>query len=322
MTGARARPEPAALPAVLAGSIVGLTAIVDLVRLVRWALLADPDPGWAGPRLLLGLGLAGAAGAAAALAAGGFFLWSRSWLTAVPPGALPFSRRGILWLAGGALCAGVLLRGVWLSTFPIPFIEDEINLVTPALALTGTWSDFADAIRPIPYGVKDPHMMVGVLYMKLFRLSLEQFGATMTGVRMLSFCGGVLSLATAALLGRALLPQGGGALAVLVLAGLRWHLILSRWGWHSIVLTPLVDMAALLLLVSRRGRRQAPALLAGCVLGLGAHVYLASWAAGAALSVFALWPGARDDTRPARWRRALLFAAGFLLAAAPVLSLP
>ena len=243
MTGARARPEPAALGAVLAGSVVGLTAVVDLVRLVRWALLCDPDPGWSVPRLLLGLGLAAVAGAAAAAAAGGFFLWSRSWLTAVPPGALPFSRRGTVWLAAVALCAGVFLRAVWLAAFPIPFIEDEINLVAPTLALSGTWRDFSDAIRPIPYGVADPHMMIGVLYMKLFRLSLEQFGATMTGVRMLSFCGGVLSLATAALLGRALLPRGGGALTVLVLAGLRWHLILSRWGWHSIVLTPLVDIA-------------------------------------------------------------------------------
>lgn len=318
MTGARARPEPAALGAFFAGSVVGLTAVVDLVRLARWALLTDADPGWAGPRLLLGLGLAAAAGAAAAAAAGGFFLWSRSWLTAVPPGALPLSRRGVLWLAVVALCAGVFLRAVWLAAFPMPFIEDEINLVTPVLALTGTWRDFADAIRPIPYGVEHPHMMIGVLYMKLFRLSLEQFGATMTGVRMLSFCGGVLSLATAALLGRALLPRGGGALAALVLAGLRWHLILSRWGWHSIVLTPLVDIAALLLLAARKGRRPAPALLAGLTLGLGAHVYLASWAAGAALFGFALWPGASDDAPAVRGRRALLFAAGFLLAAAPI----
>jgi hypothetical protein len=318
VTLARARPEPAAFGAVFAGSVVGLTALVDLVRLVRWGLLSDPDPGWAGPRLLLGLGLAAAAGAAAAAAAGGFFLWSRSWLTAVPPGALPFPSRGVLLLAAVALCVGVFLRTVWLAAFPIPFIEDEINLVTPVLALSGTWRDFADAIRPVPYGVADPHMMIGVLYMKLFRLSLEHFGATMTGVRMLSFCGGVLSLATAGLLGRALLPRGGGTLTVLLLAGLRWHLILSRWGWHSIVLTPLVDIAALLLLTARKGRRSAPALGAGLVLGIGAHVYLASWAAGIALCGFALWPGARDDALSARARRALFFAAGFLLAAAPI----
>ncbi len=318
MTLARARPEPGALAAVLAGSLVGFVAAVDLARLVRPALLTDPDPGWAWARLLLGLGVAAAAGAAAAAAAGSFFLWSRSWLTLVLPAPLPFSRGGVALLAVLALSAGVFLRSVWLASLPFPFIEDEINLVTPALALSGTWRDFSDAIRPIPYGVEDPHMMIGVLYMKLFRVSLEQFGATMTGVRMLSFCGGVLSLVTAGLLGRALLPRGGGAVAVLVLAGLRWHLILSRWGWHSIVLTPLVDVAALLLLAARRGRRPAPALLAGLVLGIGAHVYLASWAAGIALCAFALWPGALDDGLSARARRALLFVGGFLVVAAPI----
>ena len=32
-------------------------------------------------------------------------------------------------------------------------------------------------------------------------------------------------------LGAPLLPRGGGALAAVTLAGLRWHLNLSRWAW-------------------------------------------------------------------------------------------
>ena len=318
MTGPPARPLRGARAAAFAGALAGFVALTDLVRLVHLLLLTDPEPSWAAARLVLGLAVAAAAGGIAAAAAGAFFLWSRSWLLAVAPGELPFSRRAVALLAIGALCAGVLLRAVWLASFPIPFIEDEINLVTPVLSFSGTWRDFADTIRPIPYGVPDPHMMIGVLYMKLFGLSLDLFGTTMTGVRMLSFCGGVLSLVTAALLGRALLPRGGGALAALVLAGLRWHLILSRWGWHSIVLTPLVDVAALLVLRSRRSGKAAPAALGGFVLGFGAHVYLASWPTGAALAGFSLWPGARHDAPGTRVRRVLLFASGFLLAAAPV----
>jgi ABC-type nitrate/sulfonate/bicarbonate transport system permease component len=62
------------------------------------------------------------------------------------------------------------------------------------------------------------------------------------GVRFPSALAGAASLVTAALLGRALLPSGGGALAALILAGLRWHLILSRWAWVMIVLAPIVEI--------------------------------------------------------------------------------
>lgn len=57
---------------------------------------------------------------------------------------------------------------------------------------------------------------------------------------------------TAAWLGRALLPRGGGTLAAVILAGLRWHLILSRWGSNMILLAPLVDLASLFALRARR----------------------------------------------------------------------
>jgi hypothetical protein len=127
-----------------------------------------------------------------------------------------------------------------------------VNLVAPSLALTGTARDFSDSIRPIPYGRPDPHEMVGVAYLRLLRRSLELFGATPFAVRAPSLLGGLLSLFTAALLAGALLPRGGAALAALALAGLRWHLILSFSGWHSILLAPLVDLAALLLVAARR----------------------------------------------------------------------
>src|SRR2546429_652474 len=97
---------------------------------------------------------------------------------------------------------------------------DEVNLIGPTLALSGTWQDFTNSIRAIPFGVPDPHEVIGVLYLRLFRGVLEIFGPTITGLRFPSLAGGVLSLVTGTLLGRALLPRGGGALAAAVLAPL------------------------------------------------------------------------------------------------------
>jgi hypothetical protein len=310
--------RPGKAAALVVGSGVSFLVAVNLVRWIRPALLADPDPSWAIPRLLLWLGLASATVCSGGLAAAAFFPWSRAWLGRVAPGPLPLSRSSITVLAAAALPVGVCLRALWLARFPIPFFSDEVNLIGPTLALSGTWRDFADSIRAIPVGVPDPHEVIGVLYLQFFRGVLHLFGATVTAARFPSFLGGALSLVTATLLGRALLPKGGGALAALVLAGLRWHLILSRFGWQAILIAPLVDVATLLLVKSRRTDRPAFAWAAGLVLGVGAHVYLATWVAAAALLAFCVWPAVPNERAPARAGRLLACGAGLLLAAAPL----
>ncbi len=160
--------------------------------------------------------------------------------------------------------------------------------------------------------------MIGVAYLRLLRRCLDAFGATVFAIRAPSLLGGALSLVTATLLARAILPRGGAALAALALAGLRWHLILSFSGWHSILIAPLMDSAALLLLCARRGGAAWAPALAGAVAGIGAHLYLAAWAAGAGLAIFGAWPGSRLEPLRARLGRAALFVAGFALAAAPL----
>ncbi len=126
---------------------------------------------------------------------------------------------------------------------------------------------------------------------------------------------------TGVLLSRALLPPGGASLAALALAGLRWHLIMSRWGWVSVVVIPFIDVATLLLVRARaRGSRRA-ALAAGVVLGLGAHVYLTAWVALGALLLFALWPVADGEPLPKRAASASLFGAGFAVAVLPLFAL-
>src|SRR5262249_13755670 len=76
-----------------------------------------------------------------------------------------------------------------------------------------------------------------------------------------------------------------------------------------------LDVAALLAVRARRRGRALPAAAAGLVAGLGAHVYLSAWVAGAALGAVLLWPG------PAGRRRLLpaaVFALAFAAAALPL----
>jgi len=312
-TGARA--------AALVGVLAGFVTLTDLVRLVRWRLLADPDPSWAAARFLLWIAIAVLAGTAGAAAGGSFALFARSRAGRSQPKPLPLSRAMVVVIAALAVAAGAALRIASVLNVPIPYLEDEVTLVTPSLELSGTWRDFRDPIRPIPYGVPNPHETIGVLYLRLLRWSFELFGTTPAGLRFPSLAAGCLSLVTGALLARALLPAGGGALAALVLAGMRWHVILSLSGFHSIFLVPLCDLSALLLVLARRRGAAAPAAGAGLVIGIGAHAYLASWVAAAALLAFAALPApALEVTEPisSRARRAAAFAAGFLAVASPL----
>lgn len=314
MTAASRRARPAAL----VGIAVGLTAGIDLVRWIRPGLLADAEPSWAPVRLLLGLGVACGAVAAGGLAAAVFLLWSKTRSASAPLEPLPFRRGALIALAAAAILAGAILRFASLSRLPESLWVDDLSLIRPALALSGAPSDFADSIRAAPYGVPKPYGSIGVLYLEGYRAALRLWGTTVFGVRFPSALAGSLSLVTAALLGRALLPAGGGALAALALAGMRWALILSRWAWAMIVLATIVDVATLLLVSARRRRRPALAAAAGLVAGVGAHVYLSAWPAATALLLFAAWPSPSGEGLRARLLRASAFAGAFALTAAPL----
>ena len=304
--------------ATIFGLAAAFVAAVEAIRWVRPGVLLDPDPAWQVIRVVLILGVltvAFAAGWAAVLA---FRFFERSRLGRERLEPLPLPRRALIALALAAFAVGATSRTALFDRLPIPFLEDEVNLVPVALGLSGAPADFRDAIRPIPYGRPDPHEMIGVLYLEYLRKSLQWFGATTAGVRFPSLAAGLLSLVTATLLGRALLPAGGGTLTLVALAGLRWHVILSLTGWHSVQLVPLADLAALLVLRARRRERALFAAAGGAVLGVGAHFYLAAWIAAAALAAFAGWPGPSAETVRARWSRSAAFAAGFALIAAPL----
>jgi hypothetical protein len=303
--------------ALAAGASAAFVAAVGLVLALRPQLLLDPDPAWAPARFLLTMLVIGAAGGAGVSLAAALLLWGRTRAVRERLPGLPFSAGALAGLACAALLLGTVARFSALDRLPAPLWVDDLSLIPPALSLHGNARDFADPVRAVPFGLARPYGSVGVLYLELYRWSLLLFGTTVFGVRFLSAAAGVLSIATAIALGRALLPRGGGALAGLAIAGMRWHLILSRWGWNAIVLAPLLDIAALLLLRARRRRSLAATAAAGLVAGIGAHIYLAAWVALAALAAFLAWPGP-DLTR--RWRlgAAGIFVAMFLLAASPL----
>lgn len=302
--------------AVLVGLLVSFVAAVDLIRWLRPSLLLDPEPRWAVPRFLLGLFVIGAVGVAGGVAAVAFFRWVRRPCVHLSPACLPFGRAALLSTAVGALVVGALLRFAALDRLPRSLWIDDLSLIAPALALQASTQDLADSVRPNPYGLKKAFGSVGVLYLELYRLSLKVFGTTVVGVRFLFPLAGTLSLITASRLGRELLPRGGGALTGLILAGLRWHLILSRWS-YAIVIAPLVDLATLLLLRSRRKQTSGGSFAGGISVGLATHVYLSSWIAAVALLGFALWPG-RGLARSLRIRLGFSFLIGFLAAVSPL----
>ena len=304
--------------AVLFGGAVAFVAGVQLVRAIRPALLLDPDPAWAVPRFLLWLGLFSGTAAAGGLAAGVFRVWVKSRFGPAELRPLALSRTAIVALAVGAVVVGTLLRFVALDRIPPSLWIDDLSLIPAALELHGNLSDFSDTVRASPYGVLKPYGSVGVLYLELYREALRAFGTTVFGVRFLSAAAGALSIVTAMLVARALLPSGGGALAALVLAGLRWNLLMSRWAWNAIVLAPFADVAALLLIRARRQRSLLTGLAAGLVAGLCAHLYLAAWIVAAALLSYALWPDGREGGGRFRLRLAFAFALAFGVAASPL----
>lgn len=298
----------------VAGSAAAFAAVAGSIEAIGPALLLDPEPAWAPARLLLALAVALAGAGAGAAVAGIVVVAGRLDMLRSEPEPIDLSRGAVVATAALALVLGAAVRFAGLEHLPFPLWLDEVLLVPDALALRGSPADLRDSVRTVRDDGGRPAGTVGVLYLEAFRAALRTFGTNVFGVRFLSAAGGVLSLATAMLLARALLPRGGAMLAGLTLAGLRWSLILSRWGWNMILLAPLIDLATLAAIRSRRRGSVAAALAAGLLAGLATHVYLSAWIAAAALAGFLLWPGGSGGQR--------LFRAGVFAGALSIVALP
>jgi len=301
------------------GCAVGFVAALNLVRYLRPALLLDPETSWAIPRLLLGLTVIAVAASVGGISAAGVFRWTRSSLSVSPLPRLPFSFAALASLAAIAFLMGSFARLASLDSIPEALWVDDVSEIAPALDLSGQWRDFADSIRPVPFG-QSPRGMVGVLYLEFFRLILLLFGTNTFSLRLPAAIAGVVSLVTTGLLARRVLPRGGATLAVVVLAGLYWNVTMSRLDWVALVIAPIVSLATLLRFRARDRPTPILALCAGALIGIGAHVYLAAWVAAAGLLAIAFWPSHRP--LPVSGLNHFLlpafFVLGFCLAVSPL----
>ena len=307
----------ASAAAVAVGFAGAFVVGVNLVRGIRPALLADPDPAWAIPRLVLTLLVFGGCAGAGVAFAGVFAIWARTRSARGELAPLALPKPALVGLALAALLGGAALRSVRLDRLPWPVFVDESSFIAPSLQLEGRWCDFRDSIRPAPYRA-NPFTMVGVLFLEVLRVAIFKFGATVYAVRIPAAIGSIASIATAGLLGWMLLPAGGGALAAITLAGLRWHLNLSRWAWCPTTMMVTTDVGTLLLLVARRRGSALAAAVGGFAVGLGAHVYLSAWVAAAALAAFAAWPAEGGKRLRPRAGLAAAYLLGLAVATAPL----
>ena len=304
--------------AVLLGGVVAFVAAVNLIRQIRLDLLLSPESSWLFPRLLLGVAVVSGSAAAGGITAALFSLWSRARISAAPLERLPVARLWLIGIAGAAVLAGAAARLASLDSVPEGLWVDEVAEIRPALALSGRLSDFADSIRPVPFG-QTPTGTVGVLYLELFRGILRLFHPGVFSLRLPATLAGIASLITAGLLARRLLPSGGAVLTVLVLSGLNWHLALSRLCWVAIVIAPLVSIATLIILLARARENSILAAFAGLVIGAGAHIYLSAWVGATALLALTLWPLHSSPSGPrSRFKIPVFFAVGFVVAVSPL----
>lgn len=290
------------------------------MALIRWwspDVLFRPDRSWWRLWLLIVAGSCGGVYIAGRMAADALGRFMSTRLGEAPLTPFPLSRTALVTISVVAVVTGTFLRIAWLAD-PPPLFSDEVTLISPTLALEASLRDFLPPYRGVPYGIEKPWGSVGVVYLEVFRGALRTFGVNAAGLRVTSVFGGVASLLTAALLARALLPAGGGALAALVLAGLRWHLIMSSWGWVAICVTPVLDLAAWFLVRGRVKRSGPFTIAAGILAGIGGHIYLAGWVGFGALLVFRLWPVSDGETRRHRVVHAAIFAVAFLGSVLPL----
>ena len=323
MTRAGTRPEGKPRAAILVGLAVSFVIAIDAIRLIRAELLVDPEPSWAVVRLFLIVLVVSISAAAGAFASAAFLFWSRTRLSGENPPPLALRRGAIGVFTVGAIVLAAVFRFVALDRLPPVLYIDEVCLVPPALALEGSWHDLRDSVRflPVASGVRSADPVIGVIYLEGYRLLLKLWGVTVFGIRFHVAFFGTLSVLTTALLARSLLPRGGGMLAAVALAGLRWSLILSRFGWNALALAPIADLSALILLRARRRASLPAAFAGGLVAGIGTQVYLGSWIVALALGGFLLWPQPQSVALLRRTRLVLVFFGGFLLVASPVLFL-
>ncbi len=154
------------------------------------------------------------------------------------------------------------------------------------------------------------------LFIYLLALPIALLGATPLALRLVSAIVGTLTIPAVYWLARELSEPAEALLAAFLCAITVWSVNLSRLAFRAVVMVPVLTMMLALWLRAERLRSPRLALLAGAAYGLSWYTYLPARMGMVALGLVWLVRWLRG--RP-WWRGWLLFGAGALVVAAPLL---
>lgn len=165
------------------------------------------------------------------------------------------------WPVALLLLAGILLRLLWLGDVPGGLNQDEASIGYDAWAILHYGIDrngFSWPVHLVAWGSGQ-----NALYAYLSMPFLAVFGLSVTSLRLLAACIGILTLLLFWLLGRKL-DRGMGLCALLLIVTSPWHLMASRWALESNILPAIVLLSVWLFAGCRRER--AYSLPLACVV--------------------------------------------------------
>jgi 4-amino-4-deoxy-L-arabinose transferase-like glycosyltransferase len=224
-----------------------------------------------------------------------------------------------LELAGIAalLLVALLVRVVNLENIPVNLGGDEGTQGLASLELVKA---------PLGNPFSTGWYSVPTLSVLAYGVTMQIFGATVTGLRMLSVLVGVATVLCTFLLGRELWGWKVAWSSSAVLACSHYHLHFSRLGSNQIGDGLFVTLALWLFVRGMRSRRAIHFALAGAVVGLGWYAYFGARLIGIIVAVYLVWLFlTRYRTQSlvvfgARYGRLLLvFLLAILVATAPLL---
>jgi hypothetical protein len=269
-------------------------------RLWRRALSWAKGSPWRALAFLGGMGLSLLAGwlalrmGPASNFAGVFWMWVIGviWFSAAFAPDVPIRRalvnlgrrfyRRRLEVAGlvALLLVALLVRVVDLEHIPANLGGDEGTQGLAALELVKA---------PLGNPFSTGWYSVPTLSVFAYGVTMQVFGTTATGLRMLSVLVGAATVLTTFLLGRELWGWKIAWSAAAVLACSHYHLHFSRLGSNQIGDGLFVTLALWLFVRGMRSRRAIHFALSGVVVGLGWYAYFGARLVGIILAVYLAW---------------------------------
>ena len=220
-----------------------------------------------------------------------------------------------LWSTVAVLLVATALRAPALGDVPPGLYHDE---VFHGLDAVDVIAGQAQLYFPTNNG-REP------LYIYLVAASVGILGRSPFALRLPSFFVGVLTVAAAAAMGRALFSRRVGLLGAAILSVTLWHVHLSRTGFRAVLLPLFIALAVWQVVEAIKAGRWVHWIAAGVLCGLSAYTYTAARMTPVAVGAFVVYTwmtrSAVRNPRSARGRR-LWAGIGVAILAGLVVVLP